>query len=103
MNDQPLAYEDDEFLDSDRGAADPHPRRIPRSAAPVQGAEHPGHGRVLRVGAGAQPHARPAEPARAERTTIAADTADYDAALKRSRKALEWSRYYEDARELANC
>jgi len=28
--------------------------------------------------------------------------ADYRAALKRSRKALEWSRYYEDARELAN-
>ena len=27
--------------------------------------------------------------------------ADYKAALKRSRKALEWSRYYEDARELA--
>jgi uncharacterized protein (TIGR00730 family) len=28
-------------------------------------------------------------------------TADYRAALKRSRKALEWSRYYEDARQLA--
>src|SRR5262245_14715547 len=28
-------------------------------------------------------------------------TADYRAALKRSRKALEWSRYYEDARTLA--
>jgi uncharacterized protein (TIGR00730 family) len=26
---------------------------------------------------------------------------NYDAALKRSKKALEWSRYYEDARELA--
>src|SRR5215212_11079235 len=26
---------------------------------------------------------------------------DYKAALKRSRKALEWSRYYEDARQLA--
>jgi uncharacterized protein (TIGR00730 family) len=29
------------------------------------------------------------------------DTSDYKAALKRSRKALEWSRYYEDARQLA--
>jgi len=29
------------------------------------------------------------------------NVADYKAALKRSRKALEWSRYYEDARELA--
>ena len=28
--------------------------------------------------------------------------ADYKAALKRSRKALEWSRYYEDARTLAS-
>ncbi|HEY7498401.1 MAG TPA: hypothetical protein VH740_07805, partial [Vicinamibacterales bacterium] len=27
--------------------------------------------------------------------------ADHAAALKRSRKAVEWSRYYEDARELA--
>src|SRR6185295_8173850 len=27
--------------------------------------------------------------------------ADYRAALRRSRKALEWSRYYEDARKLA--
>jgi len=31
----------------------------------------------------------------------ARNKADYKAALKRSRKALEWSRYYEDARELA--
>ncbi len=37
---------------------------------------------------------------RLEKTTIR-DRADYKAALKRSRKALEWSRYYEDARELA--
>jgi uncharacterized protein (TIGR00730 family) len=29
-------------------------------------------------------------------------TAEYKAALKRSRKALEWSQYYEDARELAS-
>ena len=29
------------------------------------------------------------------------DKSDYKAALKRSRKALEWSRYYEEARELA--
>jgi uncharacterized protein (TIGR00730 family) len=28
-------------------------------------------------------------------------TADYSAALKRGRKAVEWSRYYEDARSLA--
>jgi uncharacterized protein (TIGR00730 family) len=27
--------------------------------------------------------------------------ADYEAALRRSRKAVEWSRYYEEARELA--
>jgi uncharacterized protein (TIGR00730 family) len=28
--------------------------------------------------------------------------ADYDAVLKRARKALDWSRYYEDARQLAH-
>jgi uncharacterized protein (TIGR00730 family) len=37
---------------------------------------------------------------RLEKTTIR-DKSDYKAALKRSRKALEWSRYYEDARQLA--
>ena len=37
---------------------------------------------------------------RLEKATIR--EADYKAALKRSHKALEWSRYYEDARELAN-
>src|SRR5215208_3524886 len=37
---------------------------------------------------------------RLENTTTR-DQADYKAALKRSRKALEWSRYYEDARQLA--
>ena len=30
------------------------------------------------------------------------DNDDYEAALKRGRKALEWSRYYEEARELAH-
>ena len=35
-------------------------------------------------------------------TDEARKAADYEAALKRRRKALEWSRYYEDARELAH-
>ncbi|HVL65799.1 MAG TPA: LOG family protein [Vicinamibacterales bacterium] len=35
-------------------------------------------------------------------TDEAKKAADYEAALKRSRKALEWSRYYEEARELAH-
>ena len=35
-------------------------------------------------------------------TDEAKRAADYEAALKRSQKALEWSRYYEDARELAH-
>ena len=35
-------------------------------------------------------------------TDDARKAADYDAALKRSRKALEWSKYYEEARELAH-
>jgi uncharacterized protein (TIGR00730 family) len=35
-------------------------------------------------------------------TDEAKRAADYEAALKRGRKALEWSRYYEDARRLAH-
>src|SRR5688500_9327418 len=36
------------------------------------------------------------------KTDEARKATDYEAALKRSQKALEWSRYYEDARELAH-
>jgi uncharacterized protein (TIGR00730 family) len=35
-------------------------------------------------------------------TDAAKKLADYEAALKRGQKALEWSRYYEDARRLAH-
>ena len=35
-------------------------------------------------------------------TDDARKAADYEAALKRGRKALEWSKYYEEARELAH-
>ena len=35
-------------------------------------------------------------------TDEAKKAADYEAALKRGQKALEWSRYYEDARRLAH-
>src|SRR3954466_6819949 len=40
-----------------RGAADSNSRGIPRSASPLQGAQHSGHGRVLPIGARAQPNA----------------------------------------------
>ena len=101
MHDHPLAYEDDEFLDSDRGPAAPDPCRIPGPAAAIQGAQRSGHGRVLRVGPCAQPLARAAKSPGTEERDAARRKADFKAALKRSQKAVEWSRYYEDARSLA--
>ena len=52
---QPLAYHDQEFLESADARPIRHPGGVPRAAEAVQGAEHPGHRRVLRVGADAQP------------------------------------------------
>ena len=70
MSQQPLAYLDPEFLESDEG----RPIRIISEylepLAALQGTEDPGHGGVLRIGAGGQPRARgagAADPARARR------------------------------------
>ena len=67
MPQQPLAYLDPEFLESDEGAADPHPRGVSRAAAALQGAEDSGHRRLLRIGARRQPRARGAGAADAAR------------------------------------
>ena len=44
--------------------------------------EHPGHGRVLRLGARAQPHAGAAQPDTRSRTRAGRDKSDYKAALE---------------------
>jgi uncharacterized protein (TIGR00730 family) len=100
MNDHPLAYEDDEFMES----TEARPIRIlaeyldPLRRFKAHNIQDTvvffGSARVL-----SRTLAR-RNLTRLENATTP-NRADYKAALKRSRKALEWSRYYEDARELA--
>jgi uncharacterized protein (TIGR00730 family) len=100
INDHPLAYEDDDFMES----TEARPIRIlaeyldPLRRFKAHNIQDTvvffGSARVL-----SRTHAQRAVT-RLERATIR--ESDYKAALKRSHKALEWSRYYEDARELAN-
>lgn len=101
MKHQPLAYDDSEFLES----SDARPIRIlaeylePLKRFKAQNVQDTvvffGSARVL-----SRTHAQRAlsklENGHKRRND------DYKAALKRGQKALEWSRYYEDARQLAH-
>ena len=101
MNSQPLAYHDTDFLDS----AEARPIRIlaeylePLNRFRTENIQDT----VVFFGS-----ARTLSREGAERelrrlgTDAAKKAADYEAALKRGQKALEWSRYYEDARTLAH-
>jgi uncharacterized protein (TIGR00730 family) len=99
-NDHPLAYEDDDFMES----TEARPIRLlaeyldPLRRFKAQNIQDTvvffGSARVLSRTLAQR------NLTRLEKATIR-DKSDYKAALKRSRKALEWSRYYEDARELA--
>src|SRR5213595_1473741 len=98
MNDHPLAYEDDEFLDS----TEARPIRIlAEYLDPLRRFKlHNIQDTVVFFGS-----ARVLSRTTAQRNltriqkTNGRGREDYKAALKRSRKALEWSRYYEDARQ----
>ena len=98
-NDHPLAYEDDEFMQS----TEARPIRIlAEYLDPLRRFRaHNIQDTVVFFGSARVLSRTLAQRAvtRLEKTTIR--ESDYKAALKRSRKALEWSRYYEDARELA--
>jgi uncharacterized protein (TIGR00730 family) len=100
MPDQPLAYMDDDFLESD----DARPIRIiAEYLEPLRRLKEQNIQDTVVFFGSARVHSR-MEAARAldrlkKRGTRPRDHAEL---LKRSRKALEWSRYYEDARELAN-
>ena len=100
MPDQPLAYMDDDFLESD----DARPIRIiAEYLEPLRRLKEQNIQDTVVFFGSARVHSR-IEAARAldrlkKRGTRPRDHAEL---LKRSRKALEWSRYYEDARELAN-
>jgi uncharacterized protein (TIGR00730 family) len=101
MNSQPLAYHDTDFLDS----SEARPIRIlaeylePLKRFRIENIQDT----VVFFGS-----ARTLSREGAERelrrlgTDEAKKAADYEAALKRGQKALEWSRYYEDARRLAH-
>jgi hypothetical protein len=100
MNDHPLAYEDPEFLDS----TEARPIRIlAEYLDPLRRFKaHNIQDTVVFFGSARVLSRTLAQRnlSRLQKTTVR-DRGDYKAALKRSRKALEWSRYYEDARELA--
>ena len=63
--------------------------------------KHSGHRRVLRIGARRQPRARRTGAEDAARARRAHADDHYETELQQSRKAVEWARFYEDARELA--
>jgi uncharacterized protein (TIGR00730 family) len=100
MPQQPLSYYDEDFLES----TDARPLRIlaeyldPRRRfrkANIQDT-------VVFFGSARVNSRKMAERALLRLTSAKDRKADHKAALKRSRKAVAWSRYYEDARELAH-
>ena len=101
MTQQPLAYHDLEFLDS----SEARPIRIlseylePRKRFRTENIQDT----VVFFGSARTLSREGAERALARLgSDEARKAADYEAALKRGQKALEWSRYYEDARRLAH-
>jgi uncharacterized protein (TIGR00730 family) len=97
---QPLAYHDQQFLES----TDARPIRIlSEYLSPLRRFRQENIQDTVVFFGSARIHSRKtAERALLRLTNAKARRADHAAALKRSRKAVAWSRYYEDARELAN-
>ena len=99
-NDHPLAYEDDEFMES----TEARPIRIlAEYLDPLRRFKaHNIQDTVVFFGSARVLSRTLAQRnlSRYEKSAIR-DKADYKATLKRRRKAVEWSRYYEDARALA--
>jgi uncharacterized protein (TIGR00730 family) len=100
MQDQPLAYMDREFLESD----DARPLRIlAEYLEPLRRLKEQNIQDTVVFFGSARVHSR-SDATRAHdrlRKRSAKRTAANVELLKRSRKAVEWSRYYEEARELA--
>jgi uncharacterized protein (TIGR00730 family) len=99
MPQQPLAYYDKEFLEG----TDARPIRIlaeyldPRRRFRLANIQDT----VVFFGSARVNSRQVAERALLRLTRRKSRSDDHKAAVKRSRKAVEWSRYYEDARELA--
>jgi uncharacterized protein (TIGR00730 family) len=101
MHPQPLAYQDAEFLESEEG----RPLRIlAEYLEPLRRFKAQNIQDTVVFFGSARIHSREhAEQAleRLERRFGSRAAAERDEHLTRGRKAVEWSRYYEDARELA--
>ncbi len=99
MAKQPLAYHDQEFLESQDG----RPLRLlaeylePQRRFRKQNIQDT----VVFFGSARVHSRRDAEKALRTLQNKKRKTAEHAALLKRSRKAIEWSRFYEEARELA--
>ena len=100
MQDQPLAYMDREFLESD----DARPLRIlAEYLEPLRRLKEQNIQDTVVFFGSARVHSRMHATRTLDRLRKRTRrSAEHTALLKRSRKALEWSRYYEDARELAH-
>jgi hypothetical protein len=100
MHEQPLAYMDPAFLESDEA----RPIRIlTEYLEPLRRLKEQNIQDTVVFFGSARVHSRVQATRALDRLQKGnrRRTAEYTAALKRSRKALEWSRYYEDARDLA--
>jgi uncharacterized protein (TIGR00730 family) len=101
MKEQPLAYHDEEFLES----TDARPiRLLAEYLEPLRRFRQQNIQDTVVFFGSARVHSR----REAQRALKALQkkrgprAKDYELLLKRSRKAVEWSRYYEEARELAH-
>jgi uncharacterized protein (TIGR00730 family) len=101
MQDQPLAYMDREFLESDEA----RPLRIlAEYLEPLRRLKEQNIQDTVVFFGSARVHSR-SDATRAHdrlKKRAVKRTAAHAELLKRSRKAVEWSRYYEDAREIAH-
>jgi uncharacterized protein (TIGR00730 family) len=98
MHNQPLAYHDLEFLESDEA----RPLRIlAEYLEPLRRFRDQNIQDTVVFFGSARVHSRVRAERALQKLRSGKRGPDYAAALKRSRKAVQWSRYYEDARELA--
>src|SRR5919198_127309 len=98
MHNQPLAYFDPDFLESDEA----RPIRIlAEYLEPLRRFKDQNVQDTVVFFGSARVHSRVRAERALQRLRSGKRGPDYAVALKRSRKALQWSRYYEDARELA--
>jgi uncharacterized protein (TIGR00730 family) len=101
MHDQPLAYMDPGFLESD----DARPLRIlAEYLEPLRRLKQQNIQDTVVFFGSARVHSKASATKALDRLRRRDDARSKAqmAAIKRSRKAVEWSRYYEDARELAH-